>query len=121
MNAAHGYSCRVPDDLSPAELRILVAVTEAGSFSAAGTRLGLTQSAISHAVRAAERRVGTTLFERGRTGARPTPAEQDWLPPATITERDLGPSAPTRTIGYVTTPALSHARTVRTLIRALRS
>jgi DNA-binding transcriptional LysR family regulator len=36
--------------------------------------LGLTQSAVSHSVRGTERKVGAVLFERGRQGARPTPA-----------------------------------------------
>ena len=61
-------------DLSPQELRLLLAVAETGSFTAAAERLDLTQSAVSHAVRGAERRVGVVLFDRGRTGARPTPA-----------------------------------------------
>jgi DNA-binding transcriptional LysR family regulator len=61
-------------DLSPQELRLLVAVARTGSFTAAGENMGLTQSAVSHAVRTCERRVGVLLFERGRTGARPTPA-----------------------------------------------
>ncbi|MGC0417786.1 LysR family transcriptional regulator [Embleya sp. AB8] len=61
-------------DLSPQELRILVAAAGSGSFSAAGATLGTTQSAVSHAVRGIERKVGAVLFERGRTGARPTAA-----------------------------------------------
>ncbi|MEV7419034.1 LysR family transcriptional regulator [Streptomyces sp. NPDC089919] len=61
-------------ELAPQELRILVAVAETGGFSAAGTALGLTQSAVSHAVRAAERKIGAVLFSRDRRGARPTPA-----------------------------------------------
>ncbi|MET9321683.1 LysR family transcriptional regulator [Streptomyces sp. NPDC003038] len=61
-------------ELLPQELRILVAVAEAGGFSAAAARLGLTQSAVSHAVRGSEGKVGAVLFERGRTGASPTPA-----------------------------------------------
>lgn len=61
-------------DLLPQELRILVAVAETGGFSAAAAALGLTQSAVSHAVRGTEAKVGAVLFERGRTGARPTPA-----------------------------------------------
>ena len=61
-------------ELTPQDLRILLAVAEAGSFTGAGERLDLTQSAVSHAVRAAERRIGVVLFERGRQGARPTPA-----------------------------------------------
>ncbi|MEU5695560.1 LysR family transcriptional regulator [Actinosynnema sp. NPDC020468] len=61
-------------DLDTRALRLLVAVADTGSFTAAGTRLGLTQSAVSHAVRGVERQVGAVLFSRGRTGARPTPA-----------------------------------------------
>ncbi|MFI6156573.1 LysR family transcriptional regulator [Kitasatospora sp. NPDC051170] len=61
-------------DLAPHELRILVAVEETGTFTAAATRLGTTQSAVSHAVRGCERKLGAVLFERGRHGARPTEA-----------------------------------------------
>ncbi|MCT9080836.1 LysR family transcriptional regulator [Streptomyces fulvoviolaceus] len=61
-------------DLVPQELRVLVAVADEGGFSAAGLRLGATQSAVSHAVRGIERKLGVVLFERGRYGARPTPA-----------------------------------------------
>ncbi|CAM5442961.1 LysR family transcriptional regulator [Streptomyces avidinii] len=61
-------------DLLPQELRILVAVAERGGFSAAATALGLTQSAVSHSVRGTEAKVGAVLFERGRSGAAPTPA-----------------------------------------------
>ncbi|WP_432170235.1 LysR family transcriptional regulator [Streptomyces sp. 1222.5] len=61
-------------DLAPQELRVLVAVADAGGFSAAAETLGLTQSAVSHAVRGSERKIGAVLFDRGRSGARPTPA-----------------------------------------------
>ncbi|MBV6696359.1 LysR family transcriptional regulator [Kitasatospora aureofaciens] len=61
-------------DLAPHELRILVAVEEEQSFTAAAARLGTTQSAVSHAVRACERKLGAVLFDRGRHGARPTDA-----------------------------------------------
>ncbi|MFF3890030.1 LysR family transcriptional regulator [Streptomyces sp. NPDC001914] len=61
-------------DLAPRELRVLVAVADAGGFSAAAEALGLTQSAVSHSVRGSERKIGAVLFDRGRTGARPTPA-----------------------------------------------
>ncbi|WP_369183954.1 LysR family transcriptional regulator [Streptomyces sp. Y1] len=61
-------------DLAPHELRILVAVEEEGTFTSAATRLGTTQSAVSHAVRGCERKLGAVLFERGRHGARPTEA-----------------------------------------------
>ncbi|WP_328961515.1 LysR family transcriptional regulator [Streptomyces virginiae] len=61
-------------DLLPQELRILVAVADSGGFSAAAAALGLTQSAVSHAVRGSETKVGAVLFDRGRAGATPTPA-----------------------------------------------
>nr|WP_030958472.1 LysR family transcriptional regulator [Streptomyces sp. NRRL S-378] len=61
-------------ELLPQELRILVAVAEAGSFSAAAAALGVTQSAVSHSVRGSEAKLGAVLFERGRSGASPTPA-----------------------------------------------
>ncbi|MGW7205322.1 LysR family transcriptional regulator [Streptomyces sp. NPDC054837] len=61
-------------DLAPHELRTLVAVAEEGGFSAAAVRLGTGQSAVSHAVRGIERKLGVVLFDRGRYGARPTAA-----------------------------------------------
>ncbi|MEU9691454.1 LysR family transcriptional regulator [Amycolatopsis japonica] len=62
------------NDLSPGELRLLLAVARTGSFTAAAEDRGLTQSAVSHAVRVCERKIGAVLFERGRTGARATKA-----------------------------------------------
>ncbi|MGW6709832.1 LysR family transcriptional regulator [Streptomyces sp. NPDC054956] len=61
-------------ELLPQELRVLVAVAETGGFTAAAAALGLTQSAVSHSVRGSEAKLGAVLFERGRTGASPTPA-----------------------------------------------
>ena len=51
-------------------LRALVAIADAGSFRAAATRLGYSQSAISHRIAALERRLGVALFARpgGRGG-----------------------------------------------------
>jgi DNA-binding transcriptional LysR family regulator len=46
-------------------LRVLLAVADAGSFSAAAAALGLTQSAVSQHVAALERAAGLTLLERG--------------------------------------------------------
>ncbi|OKK20460.1 LysR family transcriptional regulator [Streptomyces sp. CB00455] len=61
-------------ELLPQELRILIAVAESRGFSAAAAALGLSQSAVSHSVRGSEAKLGAVLFERGRTGATPTPA-----------------------------------------------
>ncbi|WP_420708763.1 LysR family transcriptional regulator [Streptomyces sp. NRRL S-378] len=74
MNSTHTTRWAPVSELLPQELRILVAVAEAGSFSAAAAALGVTQSAVSHSVRGSEAKLGAVLFERGRSGASPTPA-----------------------------------------------
>jgi DNA-binding transcriptional LysR family regulator len=53
-------------------LRVLRAVAERGSFTAAATELGYTQSAVSRQVAALERESGATLFERRPDGVRLT-------------------------------------------------
>jgi DNA-binding transcriptional LysR family regulator len=53
-------------------LRVLRAVAERGSFTAAATALGYTQSAVSRQVAALERESGTPLFERHPSGVRLT-------------------------------------------------
>ncbi len=56
------------DRLTLDQLRVLVAIAESGSFSAAGRRLGRVQSAISQSVRSLESTLGIALFEReGKT------------------------------------------------------
>ena len=52
------------DRLTLDQLRILIAVAETGSFSAAGRRLGRVQSAISQAVQLLETTLGLPLFAR---------------------------------------------------------
>ncbi|WP_282693148.1 LysR family transcriptional regulator [Streptomyces sp. CC208A] len=74
MNEERGAAARADAGLGPHELRVLVAVGREGGFSAAAVALGMTQSAVSHSVRGSERKLGAVLFERGRTGATPTPA-----------------------------------------------
>lgn len=50
------------------ELKTLVAVAQAGTFAAAGERIGLTQAAVSAQMQRLELAVGTALFDRvGRT------------------------------------------------------
>ena len=48
------------------QLRVLVTIGDAGSFSAAGRSLGRVQSAISQAVRTLEETQGVELFDRSR-------------------------------------------------------
>jgi DNA-binding transcriptional LysR family regulator len=50
--------------LSLDQLRVLVAIIDTGSFSAAGRKLGRAQSAISQAIAALETLQGITLFDR---------------------------------------------------------
>ena len=45
-------------------LRMLKAIVDSGSVTAAARQLGVTQSALSHRLRDAERRLDTSLFER---------------------------------------------------------
>ena len=55
-------------------LRSLLAIQETGSLAAAARRLHLTQSALSHQMRAVEEYFGTPLLLRGRRPARLSPA-----------------------------------------------
>src|SRR5262245_53120247 len=48
------------------QLRVVQTVVELGSVTAAATRLGLTQSAVSRIVAAVEAELGLALFERYR-------------------------------------------------------
>ncbi|MEO8667284.1 MAG: LysR family transcriptional regulator [Bauldia sp.] len=52
------------DPVTLDQLRILSAVAESGSFSAAARKLGRVQSAISQSIQALETALGTSLFER---------------------------------------------------------
>jgi DNA-binding transcriptional LysR family regulator len=55
-------------------IRYFIAVAEERHFSRAAMRVGIEQSPMSRAVRALERDVGVTLFERSTRGSRLTPA-----------------------------------------------
>ncbi|NEP55692.1 MAG: LysR family transcriptional regulator, partial [Symploca sp. SIO2G7] len=55
------------------QLKILVAVAERQNFSEAALELGISQSAVSHAIASLEESLGVMLFSRGRYGARLTP------------------------------------------------
>jgi DNA-binding transcriptional LysR family regulator len=55
------------------QLRILVAIADLGNFSEAALRLGISQSAVSHAMASLEEQLGVVLLSRGRHGATLTP------------------------------------------------
>ncbi|NGM84301.1 LysR family transcriptional regulator [Paenibacillus sp. 7124] len=63
------------------QLQCFVALAELGSFTEAAYAVGLTQSAVSHALAALENEVGVTLLERNRKGvAALTDAGQKIIP-----------------------------------------
>jgi DNA-binding transcriptional LysR family regulator len=62
------------DPLPGHDLVAFVAAVQLGSIQGAADALSLTQSAVTKRVQALERRVGATLLERGRHGARLTDA-----------------------------------------------
>jgi LysR family transcriptional regulator, glycine cleavage system transcriptional activator len=63
----------MPQHLPLTALRAFEAATRTGSFRSAADDLGLTPSAVSHAIRGLERDLGTMLFERERRSIRLTP------------------------------------------------
>jgi DNA-binding transcriptional LysR family regulator len=69
MNGIERLSERIDSDL----LHTFIAVAEAGSVTAAGQRLGRTQSAVSVQIGKLEDRLGVRLFERAARGMHLTP------------------------------------------------
>lgn len=97
-------------DVSLTALRVFRAVAEHGTFTAAGTSLGYTQSAVSRQIASIERAAGTDLLERRREGVRLTAAGRVVLRRATTvldqieaTARELSglpPQAGTVQVGW---------------------
>jgi DNA-binding transcriptional LysR family regulator len=90
-------------DCSVQDLRVLRAVVQRGSFTAAAAELGYTQSAISKRIAALETTAGHPLVLRERNGVRLTRAGEVLLRHAAIAleaiddaERELGDQNPTR-------------------------
>jgi DNA-binding transcriptional LysR family regulator len=50
------------------QFRVLLALKELGNFTEVGEKLGITQSAVSHALASVEKEIGITLFHRDRRG-----------------------------------------------------
>ncbi|POM24921.1 Hydrogen peroxide-inducible genes activator [Actinomadura rubteroloni] len=72
-----------------AQLRALRALDEAGSVTGAADLLGVTQSAVSHALTSLETELGTRLAVRDRAGCRLTDAGRRALPHATAALRHV--------------------------------
>ena len=64
------------------QLKIVVAVAEKKNFGEAALDLGISQSAVSHAIASLEESLGVILFSRGRHGATLTPVGASILPHA---------------------------------------
>ena len=80
-------------DVSLTALRVLRAVAEQGTFTAAAASLGYTQSAVSRQIAAIERAAGTELLERRRDGARLTPAGRVVMRRATVVLDEIAATA----------------------------
>jgi DNA-binding transcriptional LysR family regulator len=68
-------------------MEVVVAVADAGGFTAAAKRLHVVQSAVSGTVRALERELGTPLFSRTTHRVALTPAGEAFVPAARATLR----------------------------------
>jgi DNA-binding transcriptional LysR family regulator len=68
--------------LAGPELAAFVSAFETGTLQGAADELALTQSAVTKRIQSLERRLGARVFERGRSGVRPTPLGQTIYPPA---------------------------------------
>lgn len=61
------------------QLKMLCLLAETERFGETANRLGIAQSAVTAGIRALEERLGLSLFDRGRHGARLTPAGESVL------------------------------------------
>jgi DNA-binding transcriptional LysR family regulator len=66
--------CHGSDQMTEAQLRVLVTVADSGGFSPAAARLSMSQPGVSRAVAALEAELGTVLLVRRNGRAAPTPA-----------------------------------------------
>jgi DNA-binding transcriptional LysR family regulator len=80
-------------DVSLTALRVLRAVAEQGTFTAAAASLGYTQSAVSRQIAAIERIAGAELLERRREGVRLTAAGRVVMRRATIVLDEIAATA----------------------------
>ncbi|WP_157069649.1 LysR family transcriptional regulator [Sandaracinus amylolyticus] len=72
--SAHGTS---PSGASWDDLRIVLAIAERGTLSAAATTLGISHPTLSRRLRGIEERLGTRLFDRTPSSLRPTAAGEE--------------------------------------------
>jgi DNA-binding transcriptional LysR family regulator len=67
------------NQLKLSQLRAFIAVADQGNFGEAALEMGISQSAVSHAIATLEEALGVVLFSRGRSGAQLTPVGDDLI------------------------------------------
>src|SRR5690554_6103639 len=75
MGKLMSYLHEWPHPMKSIDLRKLnhaLAIAEAASYARASERLHLTQSALTRSIQALESELGLQLFDRGKSGVRPT-------------------------------------------------
>jgi LysR family transcriptional regulator, regulator for metE and metH len=114
-------------DLEIRHLKLVVAVAEAGSVTAASKRLHVTQSALSHQLRDAEEKVGTPLFLRLSKRMVPTPAGERLLRSARsvlkeldLTARELGNNGESAGLIRISTECYTCYHWLPSLLREFR-
>lgn len=71
------------------DLQLALAITETGTLSGAGRRLGLSHATVFRRLGNIERRLGARLFDRARTGYTPTPAGEEVAAAARRVEKEV--------------------------------
>ncbi len=83
------------------QLKVFVAVAQAGSFSRAGETIGLSQSAVSHSVKELENEIGVRLLDRTTREVVLTPAGQQLASSLARTLDDLNSAVlDARSVGH---------------------
>ena len=107
------WSDRLGRRLKLQDLRMLMAVVEAGSMGKAAIRLNTVQPAISRAIGDLERVLGVTLLERGPKGVVPTKYGAALLGSATAVFNELREGV--KTIDFLADPARGEVRVAGTV------
>ncbi|MBI1841456.1 MAG: LysR family transcriptional regulator [Verrucomicrobia bacterium] len=96
------------EPLDGRQLRTFITLAKTGSFTQAGRELSVTQSAVSHAMKALERDIGCRLFDRLGKKVHLTPAGEHFLHHA---ERIVGAMTQARTtMGHLEKWGQTHLR-----------
>jgi DNA-binding transcriptional LysR family regulator len=99
---------RIPRRMKLHDLRILMAVAQAGSMNKAAVFLNMTQSAVSRSIAELERTVGVSLLDRTARGVEPTEYGRAMLECGVAVFDDLRQGA--NKIEFLTNPAAGEVR-----------